>query len=263
MTEALLFRGALAEAALDGRVAADRYVELEALQALVPSAFIRSAPEFGSEALGQLLFGERFEVLEQEGAFVFGRALRDGCIGWADAHAIGAPSIPTHRVQSLRAFAYAEPDSRAPPAGPLALNALVSVHTGQGRWLNDPTIGWLAEGDLAPIGQGFETDVAAVALRFMGAPYLHGARDGIGIDAPGLVQQAFYACGLACPRSVDAQRATGRAVDDHPRRGDLAFWGDQVGLMLDAERLVTVQPYGVVSSVARPQGEIILCRPRS
>lgn len=238
MSEALLVRGRLAEAALDGHVPAECYVETQMLQTIAPAAFIRSDARPGSEALGQLLFGERFEVLEQADGVVFGRAARDGCIGWAERAALGRPSTPTHRVQTLRAFAYAEPDLRARAAGPLALNALVSVHTGQGRWLEDPAIGWLTERDLAPIGQGFETDVTAVALRFLGAPYLHGARDGIGIDAPGLVQQAFYACGLACPRTLEGQRGLGREVDGEPRRGDLAFWEEQVGIVLEGERLI-------------------------
>lgn len=254
MSEALLVRGALAEAALDGRVPAERYAETQTLQTIAPAAFIRSDARQGSAAVGQLLFGERFEVLEQADGVAFGRAARDGCIGWAELAALGSPSTPTHRVQTLRAFAYAEPDLRAGAAGPLALNALVSVHTGQGRWLQDPAIGWLTECDLAPIGQAFETDIAAVALRFLGTPHLHGARDGIGIDAPGLVQQALYACGRACPRALEDQRKLGLplAEGEAPRRGDLAFWDDRVGVLRDLDHLIVAERGGVVIT-APPQ----------
>lgn len=246
-----LVRGGLVEAALEGRRPAERYVELVEKQAHAPSAFIHAGPHPASPRLGQLLFGERFEVLEGDGAFAFGRAVRDGCVGWVATAALGETTRPTHRVQSLRAFAYAEPDRRAPFAGPIALNALVSARTGQGAWLHDPAIGWLAEADLAPVGLGFEADAAAVALRFLGVPYLEGARDGVGLDGPGLVQQALYACGLACPRALDALRALGTEVQGSPERGDLVFWDETVGLALDRERVVTADPStGVVVSGA-------------
>lgn len=254
MSDALLVRGPLAEAALDGRAPAERFVETETLQMARPSAFLHAAAEPRSEARGQLLFGERFEVLERAEGCAFGRAARNGCIGWVELAALGPLSTPTHRVQTLRAFAYAEPDLRSPPAGPLALNALVSAHTGRGRWLHDPAVGWLAEEDLAPIGQGFETDIAAVALRFVGTPHLHGCRDGVGMDAPGLVQQSRYACGLACPGSLAQQRALGRGLkqEEPPARGDLVFWHEQVGLMLDGERLITADPIAGVALKSLP-----------
>lgn len=242
-----LVRGGLAEAALEGRVAADAYVEPVELQAIAPAAWILAAPTAGAERLGQLLFGERFETLGAEGDWTYGRSARDGCIGWAAPARLGAPSRPTHRVQSLRAFAYAEPDPRAAPFGPLALNALVSVSAGQGRHLQDAQAGWLIESDLTPIGQGFEGDPAAVALRFLGAPYLRGARDGVGLDAPGLVQQALHACGLACPRTLGEIAELGRAVEDASalRRGDLVVWADHVGIMLDGERLLSADPHAM------------------
>lgn len=241
-----LIRGGLAEAALDGRVSAARYAEPTLLQAVAPAAAIRAEPDSESEQLDQLLFGERFEVLDCEQGFAFGRSVRDGCIGWIAEAALGAPALPTHRVQSLRAFAYATPDLAARATGPFAINALVSVDAGQGRFLHDPRAGWLVESDLAPIGQGFEADAAAVALRFLGAPYRWGARDGVGVDAPGLIQLALYACGRACPRALEEQAAVGRAVRRGDlARGDLVIWRNHAGMMLDAEQLLSADVHAM------------------
>jgi cell wall-associated NlpC family hydrolase len=85
----------------------------------------------------------------------------------------------------------------------------------------------------------FAGDPAAVALSFLGAPYQWGGRESLGLDCSGLVQQALYACGQACPRDSDMQAALGQAVERGAlRRGDLVFWKGHVGMMLDGERLL-------------------------
>ena len=91
---------------------------------------------------------------------------------------------------------------------------------------------------LAPIGD-FETDWAGVAERFLGAPYLWGGRESLGLDCSGLVQQALFACGRACPRDADQQAALGREIAAEAfGRGDLVFWKGHVAIGLDATRIV-------------------------
>ena len=110
---------------------------------------------------------------------------------------------------------------------------------------------------LAPIGAGFETDAAGVALRFLGAPYLWGGRESLGLDCSGLVQQALAACGKACPRDTDMQAGIGVAVAPGDlARGDLVFWKGHVGMMLDAERMVHANGHHM-ATVVEPLAEAI------
>ena len=82
-------------------------------------------------------------------------------------------------------------------------------------------------------------DPGAAALIHLGAPYLWGGRDSAGLDCSGLIQQALFACGVACPRDSDQQQALGVPAElDALRRGDLVFWPGHVGMMLDGERLI-------------------------
>ena len=237
--ERLVLDGA-ADARLEGVLAAERYVETSPLQASAPAAPIRRAPADDAVQLDQLLFGERFDALEERDGWVFGQARRDGYVGWAPAEALsGPPLAPTHRVTALRAYAFGAPDIKSAPTSLFSLNALVTVEAREGRFVRAARGGWFVEAQLAPVGTGFARDPAAVAARFVGAPYLWGGRESLGLDCSGLVQAALHACGRACPRDSDQQRTLGREVAQaEAGRGDLLFWPGHVGVLSAPDRLL-------------------------
>jgi cell wall-associated NlpC family hydrolase len=230
----------LASTELEGIVRAARFAEPKRMRVASPSIALRAAPHAGAEQVDQVLFGETFDVLDADGAFAWGQAVRDGYVGWVDASGL-APAeeeTPTHWVTALRTFAFALPSIKSPSFGPLSLNALVRVTGEQGEMAHAEGAGWIPRGHLAPIAAGF-AEPAATAERFLGAPYLWGGRDSIGIDCSGLIQQALYAAGLACPRDSDLQAALGAPVERGDlARGDLVFWRGHVGMMLDESRLI-------------------------
>lgn len=194
------------------------YRAVRVMHGINPVADIRADADASSARIDQLISGEIFEILDQDGDQVWGRARRDGVVGWmaaADLKA-GAP-LPTHRV--------------AMPGGPLPLNAFVAGE----------------DASFAPIGQ-FDRDPVAVAERLLGVPHSLGARSSVSTDCAGLVQQALYACGLPGPRYADLQAQLGRAVArTEARRGDLVIWLHAEGgpgwtghsaFMLDADRVI-------------------------
>jgi cell wall-associated NlpC family hydrolase len=146
-------------------------------------------------------------------------------------------AAPTHWVSAIRTYAFAEPAIRAPAFGPISINALLTVVEETGAFAKARGAGWLPTSHISPIGRAM-VEPAAVIERFLGAPYLWGGRDSLGLDCSGLVQQALYACGLSCPRDTGEQQAIGAPVRRRDlRRGDLVFWRGHVGMMLDADRL--------------------------
>jgi cell wall-associated NlpC family hydrolase len=234
-----LIRDGIAARPLEGVVPAEVYLDPTPMICAVPATGVRSAADAGAEQLDQLLFGETFEVLEEEGAFVFGQARRDGYVGFVEAASLGRPGpAPTHRVSAIRTYAFAEPSIKSRAIGPYSINALVSVEGREGRLAKVAGSGWITAEHLAPIGL-FEDDPVAVAERFLGAPYLWGGRESLGLDCSGLVQQALMACGRGCPRDTDQQERMGEAVArDEFRRGDLVFWKGHVAIGLDAARII-------------------------
>lgn len=235
-----LARADLASAELEGAVRAARFAEPTRMRLTAPSTPLRAGPDARAEQVDQVLFGEPFDVLDVDGDFAWGQAVRDGYVGWVDASSL-APAeeeTPTHWVTALRTFAFASPSIKSPSFGPLSLNALVWVTGEQGEMAHAEGAGWIPRGHVTPIGVGF-AEPAATAERFLGTPYLWGGRDSVGIDCSGLIQQAMYVAGLACPRDSDLQARLGAPVERRDlARGDLVFWRGHVGMMLDETRLI-------------------------
>lgn len=246
-----LARPDLADAALEGVVAAGRFVPCAAMQASAPVLAVRRASEADAEQVSQLLFGEGFRVAEEREGWAWGQCERDGYVGYVLMEGLSAPVLrPTHRVAALRTYAFAEPSLKSAAVGLVSLNALVTVEAEEGRWRRVARLGWIASEHLAPVGRDLETDPAGVALRFLGAPYLWGGRESLGLDCSGLIQQAFHACGLACPRDSDMQAALGVAITrPELRRNDLVFWQGHVGIMLDEVRLLHANGFHVATAV--------------
>jgi hypothetical protein len=229
-------RDGVASRALEGVEPAEVYLDPRPMTCKVAAASVHRAPDLASEQMDQLLLGELFDVIEEEtGGFVWGQARRDGYVGFVLAGALGLPGPePTHRVSALRTYAFAEPSIKSRAAGPYSMNALVAVEAEDNRLAKAAGCGWIPVEHLSPIG-AFEDDWAAVAERFLGAPYLWGGRESLGLDCSGLVQQALLACGKACARDADQQAQLGHAIDRAEfGRGDLVCWRGHIGIGLDA-----------------------------
>ncbi|MFT4251006.1 MAG: NlpC/P60 family protein [Caulobacter sp.] len=253
-----LARPDLADLALEGIVAAERYDAPKARQVAAPSASLRKAPAPDAEQESQLLFGERFAVLDVKDGFAWGQAARDGYVGWvaeADLGPLGEPA--THQVSVLRTYAFDEPNIKSRPAGLYSRGALVTVEAREGRFAKGAGTGWFVEAHLAPIGVRTSDDPAAVAQSFLGAPYQWGGRESLGLDCSGLVQQALAACGKAVPRDTDMQFSFLRPIDAaERRRGDLVFWKGHVAILLDPDTIVHANAHHMAVAV-EPLAEAI------
>jgi hypothetical protein len=243
---------------LEGAITADRYVEPTPMRVAAAAAPLRRQPEDGAEQESLLLLGERFEVLEQRDGYALGQATRDGYVGWVRSEALARwTTAPTHWVRVLRTYGFVRPNIKSPPVGLYSLNALVTVEAVEGKFARTAEAGFITADHLAPIGLGYGIDPAAVAETFLGAPYLWGGRESLGLDCSALVQNALMACGQACPRDTDMQAGLGEAVDPAElQRGDLVFWKGHVAMMLDGQRMIHANAFHMAVAI-EPLAEAI------
>ena len=252
-----LWRDGVAARSLEGVIEAEVYLDPKAMSCTAAAAAIRSAPDAESEQMDQLLFGERFEVIEEEGAWLFGQAARDGYVGFVGAAALApAGALPTHRISAIRTYAFSGPSIKSRASGPFSINSLVAVEAVEGKLAKVSGAGWMTAAHLEAIGV-FEDDWAAVAERFVGAPYLWGGRESLGLDCSGLVQQALFACGRACPRDTDQQQSLGAPIEAAEfGRGDLVFWKGHVAMGVGDGRIVHANGHHM-ATVIEPLAEAI------
>lgn len=229
-------RSDVAAAKLKGKVEAARYVDASPRQVRVGASVLREAPSFVARLETQLLYGEVFDVYDEDAeGWVWGQARIDGYVGYARADSFADDiHAPTHRVAVLRTLVFPEPSAKSQPPWPLSLNAQVTV-SGESENGFAPLSrgGWVYATHLAAIGEA-ASDWVERAEWFVGLPYLWGGRDSSAVDCSGLVQSALQAGGINAPRDADMQEAAlGReiALDAPLKRGDLVFWNGHVGIM--------------------------------
>ncbi|MAK64852.1 MAG: hydrolase Nlp/P60 [Maricaulis sp.] len=259
----------LAAAHLKGQVEAERFVEPVDWQCHIPAAPIRRTPSPTGAMDDQLLCGEVFAVLEEVEGWGWGFSRADGYVGWVDLGGFTHAVLPVNRkISVLRTYVFSEPDIKTAPECLLSLNALIDAGERRGRFLAAKGLGWVIEAHTAALDE-HAADFVAVSEAFLGAPYLWGGKESLGLDCSGLVQMAMRAAGHDVPRDADQQEAALKArwpevtADPERQRGDVVFWPGHVGILTDSEHLLhanghtmdtTLEPYAEAEARIREGG---------
>jgi cell wall-associated NlpC family hydrolase len=246
----------LAAKSLEGRVAAARFVEGVLREVADAQAPLRHASMPDAPLDTEALKGERVTVYETtEEGWAWGQLESDGYVGWLPASALQAPGPgPTHKVGVLRTFVFPGPSIKLPPREAISLGARLAITRIEEPFAVTAAGGYLPARHLVPLG-AVETDIVAIAEKFLGVPYLWGGKTSFGLDCSALVQIAATACGMGCPRDSDMQeRALGTPLpltDDlaSTRRGDLVFWKGHVAIVRDAATLIHANAFHMAVAI--------------
>jgi hypothetical protein len=196
---------------------------------------IRSNSSDKSEIVSQLLFGELAEVLETKGRqWAKIRCIWDNYVGWVAANQLKAitPSelsvFREHFAYSLELFQPLMADNEVIP---VVMGARLPNFDGM-RFTLDNTVYTFSGQAVFPehIKPSAEF-ILKIARRYLHAPFLHGGRSPMGIDAAGFIQMVFKIANIALPREASQQVYIGTAVDfvEQSMPGDVAFFENRTG----------------------------------
>jgi len=235
---ALLANARVAASELEGIVEAESYVPGTWQRVTAPVADLLAAP--GGARDRQLLYGQRFRVLEERDGWAFGAAARDGYVGHVAVGDLAEDLAGTHRVAVPATHLYPAPDLKDHEAAWLSFGSELRVVSASGNFFETAEGLFVPKPHLRPLTAQF-ADAVTVAQLFFGVPYLWGGDSAAGIDCSGLVQAACLAAGIACPGDTDQQEAAlGETLDAGvpPARGDLIFWKGHVAWVVDGDTLI-------------------------
>ena len=233
----------LADAALAGKVEAERFVEPRLMQVIEPVVTVHKAPRFDAMQLTQALFGETVKLFHEEEGWAWVQLAKDGYVGYVNGNALSPHVVaPTHRVAVPSTFMYPDANLKTLPAIHLTLNAQVAITAENGAYSQLSNGRFVFTAHLKHVDE-VEPDFVAVAEMFRHVPYYWGGKSVQGLDCSGLVQLSLEACGMKALRDSDMQEATlGERLLvndlDGLKRGDLVFWNGHVGIMTDENTLL-------------------------
>ena len=200
---------------------------------LVP---VRSEPSDKSEMVTQLLFGETFSLLEDNGNWILIKAHFDGYEGWIDKKQ--ATLISDDFLLKIKSHGSFLVTSNLAACRELSGNLEYMLLRGSQLPLIEKDIfqvgdkNFVFSGTYSQTGLGFDNlKVVPVCLSYLNTPYLWGGRSIAGIDCSGLVQVAYNECGMKMPRNASQQASLGETIDfvDETLPGDLAFFDNLSG----------------------------------
>jgi hypothetical protein len=264
------YRNDIADIALADRIALPHYVAPSMRQVGQSIVNLFAEPSDASELGSQLLYGEGFALLDIVDGWAWGYGLHDHFVGFVRKDALTAPTDTTHVVSARSTPLKAAVGSNVPTQLFMG-SRIAGTITGDQFVMGSGTV---ALNTIKANGETVE-DHVAIAEAFVDTPYLMGGRSAEGIDCSGLVQVSLAMAGQQVQRDSDLQQASiGEELADDVtlHRGDLIFFPEHVGLMVDGEILIHASGHNgqvctealadVVARIGKQHDQPVLARRR-
>jgi cell wall-associated NlpC family hydrolase len=191
---------------------------------------LRSGPSHKSEMLSQVLFGEKYHIIDNIGHWIKIESCFDNYQGWLDSDHLQQSEDPDNSIGHIlnRSLLCFKNDKLVLEAGcelfhPDFNNKAFSVAKNI----------YTASPEFSDSFITVKETIADTAMRFINSPYIWGGRIPSGIDCSGFIQLIYKLHGINIPRDSLKQAETGIAINflEETRSGDLVFFDNERGII--------------------------------
>lgn len=191
---------------------------------------LRSGPSHKSEMFSQVLFGEKYSIIEKAGSWLKIETIFDKYRGWIDSDHLQHSLVEDDSRgmilnRSLQCFR--NDDTK------MVLEAGCEIYNPDfaNKKFNTGKNIFSASEDFSNKHISTSDSFPDTALKFINSPYIWGGRLPSGIDCSGLTQLVYKIHGISIPRDSWQQAEAGTSVDfiDASRPGDLVFFDNERG----------------------------------
>lgn len=191
---------------------------------------LRSGPSHKTEMLSQVLFGERYTVIDRSGSWLKIETDFDRYKGWVDMdHLQHSSDEEKSNGYVLNRSLPCDKDDKSR----IVLEAGCEIYNpdfeNKSFRINNKI--FRTAGDFNESYVTTNAFLPDIALKFINSPYIWGGRIPCGIDCSGFTQLVYKIFGISLPRDSTQQAESGRNIDfiDASEPGDLVFFDNERG----------------------------------
>jgi gamma-D-glutamyl-L-lysine dipeptidyl-peptidase len=191
---------------------------------------LRSAPSHKSEMLSQVLFGEKYTVVDKAGKWIKIETLFDRYMGWIDLdHLQQAEDSSDSAGQVLNRSLLCFKSDKTKMVLEPGCEVFNPDFTDKKFYIGETVFHTCSEFNNSFISTN--DSFADTALKFINSPYIWGGRIPSGIDCSGFCQLVYKIHGIAIPRDSWQQAEKGKNIEfiDESEPGDLVFFDNERG----------------------------------
>ena len=186
-----------------------------------------------SELVSQLIYGEFFKVLKNNGKWFYIESFDDNYKGWINHTQF--KEISENNFKKLR------------KTEPILLNNINSeIKTENGKMfiiIGSKISSAFVLNHKLILKSNPKTSIIENSMKFINSPYLWGGRSPYGIDCSGFTQQVFKLNGYQLLRDANQQALQGKEIKlKKSKPGDLAFFGQNkithVGILMNLNKII-------------------------
>ena len=200
-----------------------------------------------SSVVTQLLYGDTFKKLKQEGSWIKIKNDSDNYKGYIKNKKFNLNHKNTHKVYILRANLYSKPNEKSKIKKKLSFGSKVKITQQRGKFLGFDKF-WIKKNSLKKIN--FKTNNYFKDInKFINVKYKWGGKHFTGIDCSGLIQLFLNFNNKFCPRDTKDQiKYFKKKIKLYNiKKNDLIFWKGHVAIVLSKNKLI--HAYGPLKKV--------------